>query len=952
MQKHFSSFFVTFLTLCIPFSALGQVEDYTYNLTQSNGSYQFWTTLPAEKVFKDDIVPTDTGSEVKLYAAKNEFEPFQVIVKPTSSGSANVNIGDFGSGITSEIYQVKYVNLTTASDYLGRTGDNPDPLWPVDKGASVSLTANENTPLWFSFKIDTTATAGDHVANVTIGGVDIPVRLHVFDFNLPGEIHIESYVHNDYNAIYNRYAAATNTQRLLYRNKFSQFMIDHRISPRLPFSPGGMLSAQGASPNIDYACPTDTFSDPYSEYNGFETAADKYLKGIGFNDGNGFAAFQVAGYKTTDSDAEQRNLICSLTPSGWTIGSGPYSSGFNEKWFEEYIPAVRDYLNNLGVLNSAYYNINDEPASQSDYDSIIWYSKELKRVAPDLRLMVNEEPKPDIFDDPDYSDGNIDIWDTHFGTDHFDPEVSLDRLRKGETTWLYFLHNTYPPFFNPITIDHDGIESIFLGWFLWKYRIRGFEYWLFNDWSPNPWTSPMYEGMNGDAFLIYPPKDDNTPLSSYDINNRFVSSIRFELMRDGIESYEYFYLLNGGSRPGPDDVSPADEYVGRIIKGMTAYTYDAQFLYNLRRVIGEKISNAGYVIPDIQPIKVHSRSNGTPGDYYINFQGTNPIATQNWEGNDYTYKIGAEAYSLATGYGWRYAEDGAIMTDWDEWTNGNPTGLWGSIIYDYNGRHNTFEFDLPNGTYNVTVASGYRGGSSSDEQKIIIDGVTFFDGEVTAQGGYLTATNQVVVNNKKLSLEMGQFEKTPYINFMKIEAVSMPPAAAFGADVTSGYTPLLTVSFTDLSTNNPTSRQWDFDNNGSIDSTEQNPSHDYTSQGIYSVKLTSTNTYGSDTETKTDYIKVFGYHYVDPCACIVSPCTGSINAAIAAISGPTAIHAAGKIFSENISLNGGELIILKGGWDSQCTDDVDYTTIISPAPNSPTLTIQGATLTVENIILN
>ena len=45
-------------------------EDYIYKLTQSNGSYEFWTTLPAERVFKDDAVPADTGSGVLVYAAR------------------------------------------------------------------------------------------------------------------------------------------------------------------------------------------------------------------------------------------------------------------------------------------------------------------------------------------------------------------------------------------------------------------------------------------------------------------------------------------------------------------------------------------------------------------------------------------------------------------------------------------------------------------------------------------------------------------------------------------------------------------------------------------------------------------------------------------------------------------------------------------------------------------
>jgi serine protease len=80
-----------------------------------------------------------------------------------------------------------------------------------------------------------------------------------------------------------------------------------------------------------------------------------------------------------------------------------------------------------------------------------------------------------------------------------------------------------------------------------------------------------------------------------------------------------------------------------------------------------------------------------------------------------------------------------------------------------------------------------------------------------------------------------------------------PPVAAFSGTPTSGYAPLM-VTFTDASTNSPTSWAWTFGDGGT--STLQNPSHTYTTAGIYTVVLTATNAYGSDSETKTNYITV------------------------------------------------------------------------------------------------
>ncbi len=85
--------------------------------------------------------------------------------------------------------------------------------------------------------------------------------------------------------------------------------------------------------------------------------------------------------------------------------------------------------------------------------------------------------------------------------------------------------------------------------------------------------------------------------------------------------------------------------------------------------------------------------------------------------------------------------------------------------------------------------------------------------------------------------------------------VPAAPTAAFSANVTSGVVPL-TVAFTDLSTGSPTSWAWDFNNDGTTDSTLKNPVFTYPAVGTYTVNLTATNSQGSDSEIKTDYITV------------------------------------------------------------------------------------------------
>jgi hypothetical protein len=749
--------------------------DFTARLTQSTGTYQFWTTPPSEKVFKDSPVPLTAASEVKVYAAKNEFEPFQVVVKPASSGSAAVSIASFTGGVSVELYQVKYVNVTTPTDYLGRTGANPDPLWPLENNATVTLTANENTSFWFSLFVGRSVASGDYVSTLTIGGVSIPLRLHVFNFSLPDELHVNSYLDIDFNQIYTRYAAASpDANRLAYRDKIDQFMIDHRVSPRFPMPPGG-LTSNGAIPYINYNCATNTFSDPWG-VDGFLFPASRYLKGTGFNEGAGFPAWGAAWYKQgAPASGEQRGTLCGQSPSGW-MASYPFTPGsFNAKWFQNYIPALRDYLNANGLLAKAYYCTEEEPQGAADYNAIAWYTQELKRVVPDLKLMVAEQPRPEIYANPSYPGAKVDIWDAHFGTSAFDPAVSLDRLQNhAEDTWIYFLYNTYPPRFNPMVIDHPGVEGKLLGWFLWKYRVRGFEYWLFDDWSANPWTSISSENTNGDRFLIYPPTTDNTNLPSYGANNhRFVPSIRFELIRDSLDDYEYFYLLNGASQPQPGLANPADAQVGLIIQGLTAYTRDGDYLYNLRRLIGLKLGGEISAIPTIAPTSKNPRADGAPGNYYINFQDPAGQPTGPVIYNGHTYaKIGNSLYNAGAGYGWYRASDVPqpdFYNAWDQWVDPEPKALLGSAVIDDYGRNDTFEYDLPNGTYRVTAGVGWRGGLY--HHYVTINGVPFFTGDVTDHA-WISTTRLVTVTTKKLLLEMGKFDEIGILNYLDIEAVN------------------------------------------------------------------------------------------------------------------------------------------------------------------------------------
>jgi beta propeller repeat protein len=81
------------------------------------------------------------------------------------------------------------------------------------------------------------------------------------------------------------------------------------------------------------------------------------------------------------------------------------------------------------------------------------------------------------------------------------------------------------------------------------------------------------------------------------------------------------------------------------------------------------------------------------------------------------------------------------------------------------------------------------------------------------------------------------------------------PVAGFNASPTSGIVPAI-ISFTDTSIGCPTQWNWSWGDGTWTNGTTQNPVHEYTTPGQYSVTLIASNPYGSGSTTQSNYIQV------------------------------------------------------------------------------------------------
>ena len=151
----------------------------------------------------------------------------------------------------------------------------------------------------------------------------------------------------------------------------------------------------------------------------------------------------------------------------------------------------------------------------------------------------------------------------------------------------------------------------------------------------------------------------------------------------------------------------------------------------------------------------------------------------------------------------------------------------------------------------VTFTDHSTGGPTSWAWDFQDDGVT----DSTAQNPVFTYSAPGSYDVRLTVSNVGGSDSQVIGEFVVVGAPPPAPVADFSATPTSGTAPL-SVTFSDASTNAPTSWAWDFQNDGTVDSTVQDPTFVYSAAGTYSVRLTAANAGGSDAETKTGIVVV------------------------------------------------------------------------------------------------
>lgn len=282
--------------------------------------------------------------------------------------------------------------------------------------------------------------------------------------------------------------------------------------------------------------------EPVFDFSAWDTAMHQAMEGYHFN------TFQLhvpgLGSGTFHARAEPELL-------GYAEHTPQYQGAMRA-----FLEKLQAHLRDRGWLDEAFVYWFDEP-DPKDYDFVMNGFTKLKTWAPDIRRMLTEQVEQALVGGPN-------IWCPL--TPAYDAEQAAPRRAAGDTFWWYVCTVPKAPYCT-LFIDHPGTELRVWLWQTWQHDIAGVLVWQTNYWTSaaaypdaahpqNPYADPMgwVSGYstpagvrqawgNGDGRFLYPPERAADGRPAAPVLDPAVASIRLEMLRDGLEDYEYLALL-------------------------------------------------------------------------------------------------------------------------------------------------------------------------------------------------------------------------------------------------------------------------------------------------------------------------------------------------------------------------------------------------------------------------
>lgn len=560
---------------------------------------------------------------IRIYAAKNDFESFQVALCPSVErgiyGITGAVVGDLtgpnGATISAENVDLRYAYyhyVANPTDKTCAVGYYPDALVPLEagrdgNGAPLVVGPRENLPIWTTVRVPADAAPGTYRGAIRLSGTTetrernriiadeydatIPFELVVWDFALPAKNTLETAYGLSANEIWRYHNCKTEEDKRAVFEKYLKMFGDYRISPYNPAPLDGIGVKWFPEENpprceLDFSRFEKEMTRVFAQYN--FTNFRLPFEGLGWGTYAESAEGEIAGYA---GDTPQYKAMIA-----------------------DYGKKLQEGLRERGLLDAAYVYWFDEPEPK-DYGFVARGFGKLKKYAPEIDRMLTEEPSPEFRKILEENDASIDVWcPVSPAYDEAQGKIEKDA---GNRFWWYVC--TYPkePYCTEFT-DHPPVEMRIWHWQTFERGISGCLVWASNYWTSSaaypdeaqdPYRDPMayVSGYstpagtkqfwgNGDGRFVYPPLSAATPgrNDGKPIFDEPVASARWEMIREGVQDYEMLSMLKSLTEKR-DLTSEQRKKVEEIFDfspittDMTHFSTDPKPLLEKRRAVAELI---------------------------------------------------------------------------------------------------------------------------------------------------------------------------------------------------------------------------------------------------------------------------------------------------------------------------------------------------------------------------
>jgi Domain of unknown function (DUF4091) len=495
-------------------------------------SQTIWVAPSLERIGKTDR-PT-SQKNIDLFAARGEYESFQVVVKAPSNGLSNVNVSvsdlrsTNGHSIAKKnitLYREHYVEVRKPSPtYGGHTnkpmgkGFYPDALIPfIDpetnlplgkaelRAVPFNLEAAQNQPIWLDVFVPRDTKPGRYIGKFTVasdqGKSEGQIQMKVGNFELPLKPSLNSSF-----SFFEARSRANNVE-----------LLKHRLMPREvePEDESYLMSKWGLT-SVDL---------------GFWSGANYQTCKMG-------AAPSVADIKKKAAKHQPGLLVYNFTAD--EIDKCPNLIQPMKQWGKN--------LAQAGVEN-----------------------------------LVTMKPLPSLYNDGSQKGKSVvDIWVLNSNMYNQAVQLVNEVKKKGNKVWSYaalVIGNGHPHWeidFPPMNFrTQPGFINQSLG-------LTGLLYWRVDLWTKDPWNDVQaYQNdekydFPGEGMLVYP---------GAQVGIKGVApSMRLKWLRDGVEDYEYIEILKKMGRG-----SWAMNVSKQVGPNWTNWTKSPQVLESARLLLGKEI---------------------------------------------------------------------------------------------------------------------------------------------------------------------------------------------------------------------------------------------------------------------------------------------------------------------------------------------------------------------------